>query len=159
MTPNDVLRSIRYLLNIRDAALVDIIRLGGREVGTAEVVAFLKKEDDAGYQPCSDEVLAHFLNGLVTYKRGKDESRPPQPIEVPVTNNAVLKKLRAAFELKDSDIITLLAKTGFKVSKTELSALFRRPDHRNYRDCGDQLLRNFLKGLSSSPGGESSGRR
>jgi len=152
MTPNDVLRSIRYLLNISDAVLVDIIRLGGREVGRVEVVAFLKREEDAGYQPCRDEVLAHFLNGLVTYKRGKDESRPPQSVEVPVTNNSVLKKLRAAFELKDSDIIAILEKTGFKVSKTELSALFRRPDHRNYRECGDQLLRNFLKGLSSSSG-------
>jgi uncharacterized protein YehS (DUF1456 family) len=150
MTHNDVLRSIRYLLNISDAAFLDIIRLGGREVSRAEIVAFLKKEDDAGYKPCSDEVLAHFLNGLVTYKRGKDESRPPQPVEVPVTNNAVLKKLRAAFELKDSDIIALLEKTGFRVTKTELSAFFRRPDHRNYRDCGDQFLRNFLKGLASS---------
>jgi len=152
MTHNDVLRSIRYLLNISDAAVVDIIRLGGHEVSRAEIVGFLKKEDDAGYQPCSDRVLAHFLNGLVTYKRGKDESRPPQPVEVPVTNNAVLKKLRAAFELKDSDILSLLEKTGFRVSKTELSAFFRRPDHRNYRDCGDQFLRNFLKGLSSSSG-------
>jgi uncharacterized protein YehS (DUF1456 family) len=150
MTHNDVLRSIRYLLNISDAALLDIVRLGGLEVGKVEIVAFLKKEDEAGYKPCSDEVLAHFLNGLVTYKRGKDESRPPQPVEVPVTNNTVLKKLRAAFELKDSDITALLEKTGFRVTKTELSAFFRRPDHRNYRDCGDQFLRNFLKGLASS---------
>jgi uncharacterized protein YehS (DUF1456 family) len=46
MTHNDVLRSIRYLLNISDAALLDIIRLGGREVGKVEIVAFLKKEDE-----------------------------------------------------------------------------------------------------------------
>jgi uncharacterized protein YehS (DUF1456 family) len=56
MTHNDVLRSIRYLLNISDAALLDIIRLGGREVGKVEIVAFLKKEDEAGYKPCSDDV-------------------------------------------------------------------------------------------------------
>lgn len=148
MTHNDVLRSIRYLLNISDAALVDIIRLGGREVSRAEIVAFLKKEDEDRYQACGDVEMAHFLNGLVTYKRGKDESRPPQPVEVPVTNNSVLKKLRAAFELKDGDIIALLEKTGLRVSKTELSAFFRRPNHRNYRDCGDQFLRNLLKGLA-----------
>ena len=149
MTHNDVLRSIRYLLNVSDAALVDIIKLGGFQVSRAEMVAFLKREDDEGHQPCGDEVMAHFLNGLVTYKRGKDQSRPPPSVEVPVTNNIVLKKLRTAFELKDGDIIALLDRTGFKVSKTELSAFFRRPDHRNYRDCGDQLLRNFLKGLTS----------
>ena len=149
MTHNDVLRSIRYLLNVSDATLVDIMRLGGREVGRADVVAFLKKEEEDGYQPCSDNLMAHFLNGLVIYKRGQDESRPPQPIELPVTNNTVVKKLRAAFELKDSDIISLLETTGLRVSKTELSAFFRRPDHRNYRACGDQFLRNLLKGLAS----------
>ena len=147
MSHNDVLRSIRYLLNISDAALADIIRLGDGEVSQPQIVAFLKREDDEGYQACGDTVMAHFLNGLVTYKRGKSDDRPPQSVEVPGTNNIVLKKLRAAFQLKDDDIIALLAKGGFTLSKTELSAFFRRPDHRNYRDCGDQVLRNFLRGL------------
>ena len=151
MTHNDVLRSVRYLLNVSDATLADIIRLGDGEVSRDDVVAFLKKEDDDGYQACGDAVMARFLNGLVTYKRGKDDSRPPQPVEVPVTNNTVLKKLRVAFELKDDDIIALLQRTGLSVSKTELSAFFRRPDHRNYRECGDQLLRYLLKGLGSRP--------
>jgi len=147
MTHNDVLRSLRYLLNISDAALVDIVRLGGLEVGKAEIVAFLKQEDEVGYKPCKDKVMAHFLNGLVIHKRGKDESRPPLPIEVSVTNNVVLKKLRVAYELKDDDIIALLAKANLRVSKAELGAFFRRPDHRNYRECGDQFLRYLLKGL------------
>lgn len=150
MTHNDVLRSLRYLLNVSDAALADIFRLGNWQIGTAEVVAFLKTEDEEGFQPCGDKAMAHFLNGLVTYKRGKDESRPPQPVELPVTNNTVLKKVRVAFALKDDDILALLQKTGLRVSKTELGAFCRRPDHRNYRECGDQFLRNFLKGLASS---------
>ena len=136
MIHNDVLRSLRYLLNVSDAAMVDIFRLGNHEVSRAEVVAFLETEDDEGYQACSDEALAHFLNGVIIYKRGKDEGRPPQPVELPVTNNTVLKKLRVAFELKDGDIVALLDRAGLKVSKTELGAFFRRPDHRNYRDCG-----------------------
>ena len=151
MTHNDVLRSVRYLLNVSDAGLADIFRLGHREITRDEIVAFLKKEDEAGYQPCGDELMAHFLNGLVTYKRGKDEGRPPQPIELPVTNNTVLKKIRVAFELKDDHLIALLEKVGLEVSKGELSALFRRPDHRNYRECGDQLLRHLLRGLATAP--------
>ena len=150
MTHNDALRSLRYLLNVGDATLVDIFRLGNREVSRAEVAAYLKAEDEAGYQPCSDMAMAHFLNGMVTYKRGKQEGRPPQPVEVPVTNNTVLKKVRVAFELTDDTIIALLQRAGLRVSKTELGAFFRRPDHRNYRDCGDQILRNVLKSLSSS---------
>ena len=149
MTHNDVLRSLRYVLNVGDAVLVDIFRLGNREVSRTEVVAFLKTEEDDGYQACGDKAMAHFLNGLVTYKRGKDDSRPPQPIELPVTNNTVLKKIRVAFELKDDDLIALLARVGLEVSKGELSALFRRPDHRNYRECGDQLLRHLLRGLTN----------
>ncbi len=150
MNHNDALRSLRYLLNVGDETLVDIFRLGNREVTMAEVVAFLKTEDQEGYLPCGDKAMSQFLNGMVTFKRGKQEGRPPQPVEVPVTNNTVLKKVRVAFELTDDDIIALLQKTTFRVSKTELSAFCRRPDHRNYRECGDQFLRNFLKGLASS---------
>jgi uncharacterized protein YehS (DUF1456 family) len=150
MTHNDVLRSLRYLLNVSDAKLGDIVRLGDGEVSEAELAGFLKREEEEGYRACGDELMARFLNGLVIYKRGKDESRPPQPVEVPVTNNAILKRLRVAFELKESDIITLIEKSGLRVSKGELSAFFRRPDHRNYRDCGDQFLRNVIKGLSAN---------
>jgi len=148
VTHNDVLRSVRYLLNVSDTKLGDIVRLGGGEVSPADLVAFLKKEDEEGYRECGHELMARFLNGLVIYKRGKDESRPPQPVEVPVSNNVVLKKLRVAFELKDDDLVTLIEKGGLRVAKGELGAFFRRPDHRNYRDCGDQFLRNLLKGLS-----------
>ena len=61
----------------------------------------------------------------------------------------VLKKLRVAFQLKDVDMHEIFAAAGFPLSKPELSALFRQPDHKNYRACGDQLLRNFLKGLTA----------
>jgi len=148
MTHNDTLRSIRYLLNVNDKVLVTIFRMGDREVSLDDVVAYLKREEDEGYRACGHEVMAHFLNGLVIYKRGKDDSRPPQPLELPVTNNTVLKKLRVAFELKDVDLLELIGKSGLRLSKAELGAFFRRPDHRNYRECGDQFLRNLLKALN-----------
>lgn len=64
-----------------------------------------------------------------------------------LTNNDILKKLRVALELRDDDIIEILKLSDFQISKTELSALFRKEDHPNYMKCGDQLLRNFLNGL------------
>ncbi len=64
-----------------------------------------------------------------------------------MTNNDILKKLRIALELKDTDIIEILKLADFEITKAELSALFRNPDHRNYKECGDQILRNFLNGL------------
>ena len=82
------------------------------------------------------------------FRRGKDDSLPPRPVEKRVNNNVVLKKLRVAFELKDVDMHEVFAAAGFPISKPELSALFRQPGHKNFRLCGDQLLRNFLKGLT-----------
>ena len=64
-----------------------------------------------------------------------------------MTNNDILKKLRIALELKDTDIIEILKLADFEISKAELSAFFRNADHRNYKECGDQILRNFLNGL------------
>lgn len=149
MMNNDVLRSVRYMLDISDGKVVEIIKLGGLDVSKTDVIAFMKKdEEEEGYLDCSDEIMAHFLDGLVIFKRGKDDSRAPQKIEVPVTNNTVLKKLRVAFELKEDDMHAILKASEFPVSKPELSALFRKFGHSNYRTCGDQLLRNFLKGLT-----------
>lgn len=149
MINNDVLRSIRHMLKISDKRVMEIIKHTGYEIELPETIAYLKKEDEPGYLECGHRLMAHFLNGLIIEKRGRDESKPLPPIELPVTNNIILKKIRVAFELKDDDITAILESTGFTVSKTELSAFFRKPDHKNYRNCGDQFLRNFLKGLTS----------
>jgi uncharacterized protein YehS (DUF1456 family) len=149
MTNNDFLRSLRYLLNVGEGTLVQICRLAECEVNPADIAAYLKRDDEVGYLECPDKVMAPFLNGMVVFKRGKDPARPPQPLELPVTNNGVLKKVRVAFELKDSDIIALIESTGLMVSKPELNAFFRRPEHRNYRACGDQFLRNLFKSLGA----------
>jgi uncharacterized protein YehS (DUF1456 family) len=150
MINNDVLRSVRYMLDLGDGAILETIRLvdPAFALDPAQLQGFLKKEDEAGFQACPDRVLAHFLDGLVLHYRGRDESLPARPVETRITNNLVLKKLRVAFEMKDGDMHQTFEEAGFPVSKPELSALFRQPGHRNFRACGDQMLRNFLKGLS-----------
>ena len=149
MTPNDVLRSLRYILNVRDEKIREILQLGQGDASPARITAYLCGEEEPGYEPCPDDVLSRFLNGLILLNRGQDPARPPMPVERHITNNSVMKKLRVAFELKDTDLIRLIEKQGtLKVSKSELGAFFRAPDHRNYRDCGDQYLRNLLKGLA-----------
>ncbi|WP_047415922.1 DUF1456 family protein [Cellulophaga sp. Hel_I_12] len=64
-----------------------------------------------------------------------------------MTNNDVLKKLRVALMLRDDEIVEILTLVDFKISKAELGAFFRKEDHPNYMECGDQILRNFLNGL------------
>jgi len=64
-----------------------------------------------------------------------------------MTNNDILKKLRVALSLKNTDIIAILKLVDFNITESELGAIFRAEDHPNFKPCGDQLLRNFLNGL------------
>jgi uncharacterized protein YehS (DUF1456 family) len=150
MINNDILRSVRYMLDLSDGKVVEIVKLADPAFALEkdDVQPLLRKEDEEGFAECSNAVLARFLDGLIFFRRGKDDSLPPRPVESRVTNNLVLKKLRVAFELKDHDLQQIFKDADFAVSKPELSALFRQPGHKNYRACGDQLLRNFLKGLT-----------
>lgn len=149
MITNDVLRSIRYALDLSDAKVVEMMRLGERDIAPSDVANFLRKEEEAGFAECGADILTAFLDGLIIHRRGRMESRPGQEKkpETRLNNNAILKKLRVAFELKEEDMHKVLELAGLPVSKPELSALFRQKGHKNYRACGDQFLRNFLKGL------------
>lgn len=148
MTNNDVILSLRYILNINDKKIVEIIGLSGFKIGVQEIEYYLKNEEDPSYQPCNDEVMSHFLDGLIFYKRGKDDSKPRHEFELPVSNNLVLKKLRVAFTLKEPDMHEILENGGYRVGRAELSAFLRKRGQPNYRECGDQVLRYFLKGLA-----------
>lgn len=64
-----------------------------------------------------------------------------------MTNNDILKKLRVALQLRDDEIVDILALVDFRISKSEIGAFCRKEGHPKYRECGDQVLRNFLNGL------------
>ncbi|MEE8729709.1 MAG: DUF1456 family protein [Rahnella inusitata] len=149
MMHNHVLRSVRYMLDMSEGQLIEILKTTGTPVSPDVMSRYLKKEDEEGYMEVPDEVMANFLNGLITFKRGKDDRFPAPEVEKRLTNNIMLKKLRVAFELKTEDLIAVLNAADFKVSEGELSAFFRKEGHKNYRPCGDQVLRYFLKGLTA----------
>lgn len=150
MTNNDILRRIRYALNFKDSMMVKIFSLASYEIDVQTVLNMLRKEEDTGYQECSDEVLVKFLDGLIVFKRGKrDNSDTKQVIsDSRLNNNEILKKLKIALELKVEDIIEIMKLANFKVTKSELGAIFRKKGHKNYKECGNQFLRNFLVGLT-----------
>ena len=64
-----------------------------------------------------------------------------------MTNNDIFKKLRVALQLRDDEIVNILKLVDFNITTSELSAFFRKEDNPNYKECGDQILRNFLNGL------------
>ncbi len=148
MTANDVLRSLRYMLKINSARVVEICNLGGYLVLKNEIYDYLRSDEDPQFVACPDEVVAYFLDGLIYDRRGKDETRARPPLELPLSNNLVLKKLKVAFELREHDMLDLMQTPSFKFGKAELSSVLRKRDHPNYRECGDQALRYFLKGLT-----------
>lgn len=149
MTNNDIFRRLRYAININTQAVVEVFKLSGMKMGQSDITALVKKEDEQGFLECSDEVLESFLDGLIAYKRGKREDRPQQKNNAQhLTNNEILKKIRIALELKEDEMLAVFKLAQFPTSKSELTALFRSKDHENYKECGDQLLRNFLKGLT-----------
>ena len=146
MTNNDILRRIRFTFDFSDSTMIAIFGLADYQASREQISNWLKKEADPDYQACNDTLLATFLNGLINHKRGKRDGEQPIP-EKRLTNNIIFMKLKIALNLKAEDILEFMALASFRLSKHELSAFFRKPGHKHYRECKDQVLRNFLKGM------------
>ncbi len=146
MTNNDIMRRVRYIFDFNDSTMIALFDLADQQVTREQVSAWLKKEDDPGYEKCGDRLLAIFLNGLIIDKRGKRDGPQPKP-ESRLNNNIIFMKLKIALNLKAEDVLAILGLAEFCLSKHELSAFFRKAGHKQYRECQDQVLRNFLKGM------------
>jgi len=146
MNSNDILRRIRYVFDFGDDQMITLFALGGLEVTREDVSDWLKRDTDKDYRVCRDVQLAHFLNGLIIEKRGAQDG-PPPVVETRLNNNIILRKLKIALSLTSDEMVEVLRSGNADISKSELSAFFRRTDHKHYRECMDQVLRNFLEGL------------
>jgi uncharacterized protein YehS (DUF1456 family) len=154
---NDILIRLRYALELKNKEMAEIFKLGGVEVTVPEVIQILTKSDDESNEQikCNNSMFDSFLNGLIIYKRGKQEPKAGQPETTePSTknsanvNNLLLKKVKIALALTTEDMLDLFDKAGITVTKGELGALLRKEGHKNYKECGDKFARNFLKGLA-----------
>ncbi|PUB17930.1 DUF1456 family protein [Paenisporosarcina sp. OV554] len=168
MDNNDILIRLRYALDIKNKDMVEIFKLGGIELTKEEVLQVLTKSKDDFYDEddnfddaeaneehikCDNIMLESFLNGLIIFKRGKQDPKPGQP-ERPAysknerVNNILLKKVKIALSLTSEDMLEILETSGVFITKGELSAFLRKEGHKNYKECGDQNARNFLRGLA-----------
>ncbi len=146
MNNNDVLRRLRYTFNYNDKQMIALFSSVGASVTREQVSQWLKKDNDTDFVNCQDVDLAIFLNGFINEKRGKKEG--PQAIpEKRLTNNIILTKLKIALNLKAEELIDLLESVDFRLNKPELSAFSRKVDHKHYRECKDQVLRNLLQAI------------
>ncbi len=169
---NDLLRRLRYALSCDDAQTAKLIQLGGGQATAAKAASWRVKDTDPQFAPCSAATISSFLDGLILEKRGPKEEKAPSPWPSrtknkqtapaaadaggsesgraqpeQMDNNVVLKQLRIALSLRSNNVHEILKAGGSAMSESEASALFRKPDARNYRQCGDQVLRQFIAGL------------
>lgn len=154
MNNNDILRRVRYTFDFNDAKMIQLFSLASHEVTRAQISDWLKKEDDPSCMDMPDLQLAIFLDGLIIDRRGKKEGDLTKP-EKKLNNNIIFRKLKIALNLKDTDIVEILALAGMRVSKNELTAFFRNPNQGQYRACKDQILRNFIHGMQLKYHGDS----
>jgi uncharacterized protein YehS (DUF1456 family) len=158
MLNNDIMIRLRYALDIKDTDMVEIFELGGVNVTKDDVRMMLQRIDEdeygeeivpEGYIRVNNAMMEQFLNGMVTFKRGK---RPGETGAPPLTgetvNNQLLKKVKIALSLTSEDMLEIFDLAGVRVSKGELGAILRKEGHKNYRECGDKFARNFIKGLA-----------
>lgn len=170
MDNNDILIRLRYALDIKNSDMVEIFKLGGVELTKEEVLKILIKSNESDMEEeeydrdtgenedrinCDNHMLEAFLNGLIIFKRGKQDqktdqsNRPAQPLKSNENvNNILLKRVKIALALTSEDMLDILEAAGVNITKGELGAVLRKEGHRNYKVCGDRYARNFLKGLA-----------
>src|SRR5690606_36601847 len=102
---------------------IEMFELGGIQVTKEEVKKMLvnpdKFEEDEEVDPDSyiivdNTVLISFLNGLITFKRGKKDSgkndspKAEEPLKNSLSiNNEMLKKVKIALSLTSDDILDI----------------------------------------------------
>ena len=174
MDNNETMRRLRWALSLDDRDATRLMGLGGLEVRPERAAAWRLRDEHEGHAPCPDEAVGALLDGLVRERRGpspgKADDASPTPAPTRRDNNAVLKALRIALRLRGEDIAALVtegiaaraageddadARPGPsdrgepRLSASEVGSLLRAPGTRNYRRCGDQVLRRFLTGLGA----------
>ena len=148
---NELFKRLRYALQIDDPTARRILKQGSFEATTEQVVAWRLSDSEAEFDACPNEAIAAFLAGYIIERRGARDDKPvPPPSKARIQNNTVLKLLKIALEMRSEDVLSILTTDGASFSISEVSALLRKPGSRNYRQCGDQVLRRFIDGVGRS---------
>ncbi|MCM0583415.1 DUF1456 family protein [Weissella diestrammenae] len=157
MNNNDILIRLRYALSIKKPDLIKIFAFGGLTVDEVMLNRMLAKQEKETPrdQHLTMQELEMFMNGLIISQRGHKKDTQGQVIKPTLDmtdeasiNNVVLKKLKIAMSYTSDDYQSFFDSAGIEVSNSELSAVLRRPDHRNYKAAGDRYVRNILKGMT-----------
>lgn len=147
MTNNEIFIQLRFALDLKDSALLELFTAAGVTMDAPLLQRVFKDFEEEDYHELANRDLLAFLDELIVLKRGP-KPEGSKPIQETLSNNLILKKLRIAMNFKEEQMLECFSLADFPLSKSEMSALFRKRGHRNYKDCGDQILRYFIRGLT-----------
>ncbi len=146
MDNNFIFYRLRKINDWDEEKMRDLFQSVDFPVSPLSIFAWMKRDIYEGFEAMPDIALAALLNAFVLEKRGKKEGETIVNEEV-LTNNLILRKIKIAYSFRDDDIIECLRLADIRIGKAELSAFFRDKKHSHYRICGDQFLRNLIKGI------------
>jgi uncharacterized protein YehS (DUF1456 family) len=149
MKNNLILRKITLALSLELYEVKSILADACIDLDNRELTGLLHEEDDVSFAPLPDSVLILFLNGLIDKYRGKREGAVSEPASKPekISNNLILKKLRIALNFQEQDLREALKLVTIELTKSDLSALFRKAGQAQYKSCDDELLMDFIAGF------------
>ncbi len=149
MHSHDIFSRLAKSLHLSPDDIQQVFSLTDIELSQAEVTNLLKGPYDKGFELLPDYVLIKFLDAFIESKRGKREGAPPADVSkrAKLSNNEVLKKLRIAFNLQESHLREIFKCVTIELTKSDLAALFRKPEQPAFKACDDELLFDFINGL------------
>lgn len=148
MKTNAIFRKIIQATALDIPHVQALLNVSGVELGEQEIANLVKGEGESGFKSMPDYVLAIFLNNFINEQRGrKTDVEEPLNKHHKITNNDVLKKLRVAFNLHEQDVRDVLSLATIELTKSDLSALFRKPGNSHFKACDDELLFDFIEAL------------
>jgi len=142
---NEILYRIQKALNLSTEEMLESYALVKHKIDSAHLSSLLSKHQDKDYRLCSYEELGMFLDGLVIKRGPSPKDLNSETVEL--TNNLILKKLRIALKLKESETEIIFGLAEVELTKQQLASLFRKETHKNFKPCSEELLMAFLEGL------------
>ncbi len=147
MTKNEILKKLQKIESLSSKEIYDLYKLVNYNITISRIEGYLKEKGDKEFLDCGSEALGNFLDALIIYKRGSQTKKSSDEQPVTLSNNLIMKKLRVAYNLKESDLYEIFNLGGIEITKSELSSLFRSETHKKFRLCPDSVFELFMDSL------------
>ncbi|HGZ70859.1 MAG TPA: DUF1456 family protein [Nitratifractor sp.] len=149
MNPSEVIIAIKEALNLNRPKILTIYSLVSYPMGKERLDKILKNSSNKNSAIATYEELGLFLDGLILFKRKEEAPKQVQEEEeIILSNNLILKKIRAALNLKEFELLIIFQLADFEISKSKIKDLFRSEEHPKYIECSNKTLKAFLEGLN-----------